>query len=163
MSSIETNETALTRFLAEQQWRSAGAVTRSALLSSRFDARCIADLDAEWSSFSDGRFGFTAQIRAAGSPPARAGSADWDYAIRLGKLVGWHNGRQWCHWHASDLSTLPGPVIAPKGAPEAFPPGCFPFHDAVVDAPWPTNFSPRDCWGEHVWDEWCKVWRTISQ
>ena len=136
-------------------------MTRSALLSSRFDAQCIADLDAVWSSCSDGHFGFSAQIRVAGRPPASAGSAAWDYALHLGKLVGWH-AHGWCRWDAADLAAMVGPVIAVAGPLEAFPPGCFPFHDSVVDAPWPTNFSRRDCWGEDVWDEWCKVWRAVS-
>ncbi|NUP08819.1 MAG: hypothetical protein HOW73_22460 [Polyangiaceae bacterium] len=155
---------ALSELVAAEQWKDATAITRGALLDTKFDKQCVEELDAMWSSSSKGRFGFSAQIRAASRPAPRAGvpEEDWSYAIHIGKTVGWHDGRFWRRWPECGAPTLPGKVVAPEGPPEAFPRGCFPFHDSVSDASWRTEFSPRDCWGESVWTRWCDVWRAVG-
>src|SRR5262245_35964665 len=114
--------TLLSEALATGRWMSATTETRSALVGVKFDKCCIAELDAMWSQCSNGRFGFSAQIRAAGRPPPDAGppEQDWSYAILVGKTVGWHDGRFWCRWRDTGLPTLPGQVIAREGPADSF-------------------------------------------
>ncbi len=155
----------LRALLEAERWQEATAITRWVLLRDVFAPATVLDLDALWTTCSGGRFGFSAQVRVVGRAPPPAGDlqAGWAYACRVGTAVGWHDGQTWSRWQNTPYTSTYGSTIPTRGSAATFAEGCFPFHDAVTDDAWSTGFSPRDCWGESVWNTWCRVWRAVPQ
>ncbi len=150
----------LEKALRRQQWREANELTR--LLFDQTMPPCaeIRRVDALWSDNSGGAFGFTTQSRiwiSLDGPPLKPGFDLWTFFERFRDEVGWRDGSHWARWATvNDVREDLFPTLDVDSGNVILPRGCLPFHDVLSGGNW-AGFSPRDCWGEFVWDRWAEV------
>ncbi len=110
VSEVEVNERELQKALERKDWRTADWLTMQFMLKvanrqeqgwlskadvDRFPCNELQTLDAFWASYSDGRFGFSAQQSIWERMGGRPGQYDAKIAIAFGQIVQWHNGKTW--------------------------------------------------------------------
>lgn len=148
--------TQLDLLLQSRRWREANESTRLLLPERNTDASFVREVDECWSRSSQGKFGFLEQRRrwaSLGGPALVPGVALWDFFRSFGDDVGWRRDGGWISW-AGVVENPLWPVLDADDIPQRVPRGCLPFHDVMSSGRWQREFSPRDCWGEHVWNRW---------
>jgi len=121
-------------------------------------------LNGLWEEHSQGRFGPRIQAglwhRLGGG--LATGWDRWKRFSLFGEAIGWKRGGMWV--------ALPGvfdppsqevPILAGVSDPPLLPIGCFPFHNVMAEPSWKAGFSPRDGWGEAVWDRWAQLFAAV--
>jgi hypothetical protein len=159
----------LAMFLSKNDWRLANEETRRLLMDSKpWQPDVVKAIDSLWLVSSGHKFGFSLQFaiwkQLGGSTQARDIELWRSFRI-LGDRVGWRRNGYWACW--DDVEYWPQVPIVPVvpsnlNANEA-PAALLPFHDVVTFGDWKHGFSPRDCWGEAVWNEWLEVFRLLDE
>ncbi len=162
------NLTQLERELSQGRWRGANECTRLLFHDRLAVPAEIRQIDFLWKSYSGGVYGFEAQARiwnSLGGPALEPGNDLWEFFRTFGDKVGWRRQGDWIRLVASDESlalAYPFPVLDLSLASVVVPSGCLPFHNVLSnDRGW-NGFSPRDCWGEFVWDRWATVFAAVT-
>jgi hypothetical protein len=158
---MSESTTELELLLRGNRWREANDRTRLLLADRQLDAGILRKLDRSWSSCSEGKFGFLEQRRtwtSLGGPSLLSGFDLWEFFHAFGDQVGWRRDGRWLSWKGVVATpALQLHVLDEADIPLKVPRGCLPFHDVMSSGEWSREFSPRDCWGEHVWDRWAEV------
>lgn len=158
--SLRVVEAALNR----QRWREANERTRELIENAGLASAPLHRLDRLWVEATAGRHGFSVQAyiwRSMAGPPFERGPEIWEFVTAFGDRVGWRRQNAWRYWSeptAYDDApwSLPSTIDLP-----VVPRGFFPLHD-VLSSGLAHEFSPRDAWGEQVWDRWAVVLRTLA-
>lgn len=151
--------------LTQGRFREANELTARLLKTAPLPASFIGRIADVWSRHTDDLQGLGIQARAWNrlGGPAATGRNRWELFRHLGDLIGWRERGFWISLPGTDSPGGSFPVFEIDGDPRRFPLGCLPFHNVLAEDSWHSGFSPRDCWGEHVWDRWSDVYRLVLQ
>jgi hypothetical protein len=170
---VSANLSALEQALGQGDWREANKQTRLLFRDGFPPEALVRGINSLWEDHSGGSYGFKAQARIwtnLGGPVFEPGYALWEFFKTFGDTVGWRRDGYWARWSSPELLTEYNfPTLDVNVPTVVLPPGCLPFHDVMVTegpggnefSPW-DGFSPRDCWGEFVWDRWALLFASVQ-
>ncbi len=168
---MNQNLSTLEQALKRTHWRQANEETRLLCVETASSLERLRDIDNLWRQYSDQRFGFTAQCQiwaGLGGPDfdpntdPKSHHKLWEFFKRYGNEVGWRQNGYWVHLSSADTWLDTGfPTLDLEQEAEFLNNGCLPFHDVLSSGKWQSEFSPRDCWGEYVWNRWAEVLKSF--